>query len=292
MNRRRGFTLTELLVSVSIILLLAGLISSAVSAARASAKVSATRATIEKLNQIIAQHYSTYASRAVAGGTTSALRASGIRRTISAELPDSWDDVQRVASGTVPVVPLVPAAGSFPNSSVQRAYASLWNSLPSAQTDISDPAYVGKQFGDAECLFMIVMRGGIADCLDCGGLRTSEVGDTDGDGMPEFLDAWGNPIRYVLWPAGLQLPASGGVNFFSTDIPFLAAPSGRVMRPLIFSGGPDRTNSINVNGGANLDLGLNCGDPTNATLATFGGLNGSPDGRGDNITNLDAGARQ
>ena len=288
MNRRRGFTLTELLVSVSIILLLAGLISSAVSAARASAKVSATRATIEKLNQIIAQHYSTYASRAVAGGTTSALRASGIRRTISAELPDSWDDVQRVASGTVPVVPSVPAAGMFPNSSVQRAYAAMWNALPPATT----AATLGSLNEDAECLFMIVMRGGIADCLDCGGLRTSEVGDTDGDGMPEFLDAWGNPIRYVLWPAGLQLPASGGVNFFSTDIPFLAAPSGRVMRPLIFSGGPDRTNSINVNGGANLDLGLNCGDPTNATLATFGGLNGSPDGRGDNITNLDAEARQ
>ncbi len=27
-----------------------------------------------------------------------------------------------------------------------------------------------------------------------------EVGDTDGDGLPEFLDAWGQPLRFYRWP--------------------------------------------------------------------------------------------
>lgn len=32
--------------------------------------------------------------------------------------------------------------------------------------------------------------------------RPTEIGDTDGDGYPEFLDAWGRPIRWLRWPAG------------------------------------------------------------------------------------------
>ncbi|HEX8203912.1 MAG TPA: hypothetical protein VF590_25780, partial [Isosphaeraceae bacterium] len=27
-----------------------------------------------------------------------------------------------------------------------------------------------------------------------------EVGDTDGDGLPEFLDAWGKPLQFYRWP--------------------------------------------------------------------------------------------
>jgi hypothetical protein len=30
-----------------------------------------------------------------------------------------------------------------------------------------------------------------------------EVADTDGDGLPEFIDAWGSPLRYYRWPTRL-----------------------------------------------------------------------------------------
>jgi hypothetical protein len=33
-------------------------------------------------------------------------------------------------------------------------------------------------------------------------LREDEIGDLDGDGMPEILDAWGRPIAFLRWPAG------------------------------------------------------------------------------------------
>jgi hypothetical protein len=29
-----------------------------------------------------------------------------------------------------------------------------------------------------------------------------EIGDVDADGMPEFLDGWGQPISWLRWPAG------------------------------------------------------------------------------------------
>ena len=48
----------------------------------------------------------------------------------------------------------------------------------------------------AECLYMIVMlstpdaRSQFSD---------SEIGDTDNNGFPEFLDGWGNPIFFLRW---------------------------------------------------------------------------------------------
>lgn len=34
----------------------------------------------------------------------------------------------------------------------------------------------------------------------------SEVADTDNDGLPEFIDAWGNPLRFYRWPTRLVDP--------------------------------------------------------------------------------------
>lgn len=35
---------------------------------------------------------------------------------------------------------------------------------------------------------------------------TREVADTDNDGLPEFIDGWGNPLRYYRWPTRLFKP--------------------------------------------------------------------------------------
>ena len=278
--RRPAFSLVELLVVVSIMLLLMGMVAAAVSAARATQKRQATQSLIAKLDAIVQQQFASYASRSVpasalAGPNKSAARAVYLRKLASAELPDNWADVQTVANGTAGVTDTAP----------QQAYTRTF----ATGTPTSD-------YADAECLFMIVMQGGIADCLDCGELGSSSKGDTDGDGFFEFLDAWGQPIRYVLWPAGLELPPGSG-RFFSTTAPFTsgsaAAAKGGTMRPLIFSSGPDLTNSVLVNAGGSLALGAACGDPANGTVATFGGGDGAaPDGRADNITNFDAEAKK
>ena len=181
---RPAFTLVELLVVVSIILLLMGLVGSAVSAARTSQKKQATQALIAKLDGVIQQHLSSYASRNLSSAATEALA--------KLELPDNWTDVGGTAT------------------SPQAAYASVRSSISTLTTGVN---------GDAECLFMIVMQGGVADCLDCAGLARSEMGDKDNDGALEFWDAWGEPIRYVRQPTAM--PTQGGK-----------------IRPLIYSGGP------------------------------------------------------
>ena len=62
---RAGFSLVELLVVMSIMVVLVGLVSAAVAGARSSQKKQATRLLISKLDAIVQQQMATYAARVV-----------------------------------------------------------------------------------------------------------------------------------------------------------------------------------------------------------------------------------
>lgn len=250
-----GFTLIELMVTAAIIMILVGVTASAAAAARGGQKRFKTAADIAKLDAVLQQHF-TWCQSLRLPGTGS--RAVLVSRRISADMPDNWTDVAYMAG----------RPGEF-TSGPQRAYAGIWKSLQTAgKTPTADVA-------DAECLYLIVMRGGLADCLACSELEGIGIGDTDGDGAMEFLDAWGSPLRFVLWPEAFELPP--GTAFFS---------GGAQTRPLIFSAGPDGKGTIAVNAGGNL--------PTKASgLGGFAAASGSSaDCRRDNITNFDAEAQR
>ena len=40
-----------------------------------------------------------------------------------------------------------------------------------------------------------------------GDLKGVEIVDTDGDGLMEIVDAWGQPLRFYRWPTCLFRPA-------------------------------------------------------------------------------------
>lgn len=229
-----GFSLTELLVAVSVILMLMALLAAAISSAKSSHRHLATESLITKLDGIIGAQYASYANLNVDASSAGG-RGESLRAIARGDLPDDWTIVAELAGklATDPATKLTPA---------QRAYTAIWNA-------VENKPLVMQSHSSAECLFMIVMQGGIADCLDCRGLR-SEIGDVDGDEMPEFLDAWGSPIEFVLWPSGLELPAGEGKRFFSKELPFDAVlpepgeAAGGLMRPLIVSAGPDRESGL------------------------------------------------
>jgi prepilin-type N-terminal cleavage/methylation domain-containing protein len=226
----RGFSLTELLVVMAIVLVLSSMAGAAISAASSSQKKLRTKALVGKLHAIVAAHYAKYGTQRVEAASGS-LRGQALRAIAQGDLPDDWTIVSGLATKS--------SADLTPH---QLAYAAVWNATANKQA-------VTQSNSGAECLFMIVMQGGIADCLDCRGLRI-EIGDQDGDGMPEFLDAWGSPLRLILWPSDLQLPPGSGKRFFSTVLPFDAfVPTiddsiGGLMRPLIVSAGPDRLDGL------------------------------------------------
>lgn len=267
---RRAFTLVELLVVVTIILVLMGLIGAAVSGARGSQKKLATQGLIAKLDGVIQQQFATYAGRDVVAASPAA-RAVELRRQVTGDLPDRWVDVKYMADN----------AAKF-TSPHQQTYIAVWNSMTTKPT---------ADYAGAECLFMIVMRGGIANCLDCGDLAGSSIGDKDEDGAFEFWDAWGNPIGYILWPGDLQLPADSGTKFFSASPPFAPGATGRTLRPLIYSAGADGEYGFERNGETgNLTADASsCGNPAVAPTST----SAAPlAGASDNLTNFDAEAKQ
>ncbi len=56
----------------------------------------------------------------------------------------------------------------------------------------------------AECLYLILTTGMTDESFGRNQFFESEVGDTDGDGMLEFVDAWGNPIQFFRWAPGFS----------------------------------------------------------------------------------------
>ncbi len=43
-------------------------------------------------------------------------------------------------------------------------------------------------------------RGPLGSVFNADDFTDKEVQDTDGDGLPEFVDAWGNPLQFFRWP--------------------------------------------------------------------------------------------
>jgi prepilin-type N-terminal cleavage/methylation domain-containing protein len=54
----------------------------------------------------------------------------------------------------------------------------------------------------SELLYLIVASSQYAGSPALENFRASEIGDSDEDGLLEFIDAWGNAIHWIRWPAG------------------------------------------------------------------------------------------
>jgi hypothetical protein len=94
----------------------------------------------------------------------------------------------------------------------------------------------------------------------------NSIGDTDGDGAPEFLDGWGNPINFLRWAPGFDSQIQLNANTLGTppnpprsanptwtsaaagdhdpyDM-YRVDPAAFRLVPLIYSAGGDETYSI------------------------------------------------
>jgi len=233
---RQGFTLIELLVVVVIIALLASIVLGALSAAQELARQQRTKATIAKLDSVIMRKYDAYFTRRVPistqGMTTqqaAQLRLDAIRDLMRMELPDWPTDVTN------------PPATGIATPALAVRYAQ--SPLPGA----------GSPFAPAEMLYLIVSIGSAKDIQL---FNQSEIGDTDEDGCPEFIDGWGRPIMFLRWAPGF-IPANGAHGIQTGDAvndhdPFdvlKLEPAAFHLTPLIYSGGPDREYGLSTGQG-------------------------------------------
>jgi prepilin-type N-terminal cleavage/methylation domain-containing protein len=193
-RQRRAFTVMELLIVIMIIGLLVGLSIAAYVGAAEQARASRTRAIVNKLDQLITAKYDSYLTRRLPIRTTGlspqiagAYRLNGLHELMRMELPDRVIDVTTAPQdidprGTVTYTLTQPA--------LHRAYQRKVNASWTAS------------FQGSECLYLIVstMQDGDKNAIDF--FSPDELGDTDGDGMIEILDGWGNPIEFLRWAPG------------------------------------------------------------------------------------------
>lgn len=64
----------------------------------------------------------------------------------------------------------------------------------------------------AEMLYLILTAGDVLGVPPVGSdeFSSSEVRDTDGDGLLEFVDGWGRPLRFYRWPTRLLMCGDDG----------------------------------------------------------------------------------
>ncbi len=219
---RGGFTLIELLITISIIALMASMLGIAVYSAQETAKEAKTRQLIAKLDAIIKNRWEQYRTRRVpvsipAPDTTNAtnykawklnvalLKMYALRDLMRMELPDRWKDVTNV-----PVAPITFNAASNNPQSFLAAPQLPGRPFLKRICDMSRPRENQIDLRPqtimqgAECLYLIVMAA-LAEEGDAREVfRPSDIQDTDGDSIPEFVDAWGKPIKFLRWAPGFQ----------------------------------------------------------------------------------------
>lgn len=271
-TRRAGFTLLELLVVLTILVMLAGLTAGAVFQAQQIAAGNATTSTIRRVNTRLMFHWEQYRHRRVP-----VIRVSGSRvdrRNLASdrllalwdlqrmELPQRMDDI---STGK-----LAPSLAQPP--AISRSYYARVNNLT-----------LDGRFEPAECLYLIMTVGLGGDGLAAGDMADGSVADNDNDGAPEIVDGWGTPLLFYRWAPGfvsdLQPSAQpyGNANYGTNPdrgtiqsqnnmmIPDLSpdplnplglVPSGMdtsvqrnyALVPLVVSAGPDKTFNLSLTG--------------------------------------------
>lgn len=208
---RRAVTLIELLITMTIMAIIAAAILGTAAAAIEGAREKRTQTLITKIHTLVMEHIATYETRRVevaapivgaidswvASAATPAdlsarntargqmladARLLTLRELMKKEMPDRWEDVTHVPVMLVQAPPL--AQNYF------RRYQQI-SSHPELNTHAA-----------AECLYMFVMA-----ATGDGEARTlfakQDIADTDGDGAPEFVDGWGRPIGWMRWAPGV-----------------------------------------------------------------------------------------
>ncbi|MFN3158091.1 MAG: prepilin-type N-terminal cleavage/methylation domain-containing protein [Rubinisphaera brasiliensis] len=196
-----GFTLIEVLVAVGLIVLLAGLLLATMRGVLGNAKESSTRVTLKKIQEILEQRATEF--------NIAESNAPASRRQEPCLPVDADSGLKSI----------VERKRKFREAFPQR-YQDLYDAFGNRTRlgQVFDVKYLSKapsgvdetNLDSAELLYLVVNEGTAhgSEATDSDQFGAQEVTDTDGDSFPEFVDAWGQPLRFYRWPTRLIRPGT------------------------------------------------------------------------------------
>lgn len=233
-RRRSGFSLTELLLVISVLAILGGLSLSLIRGARYDANAGRTETQIRRIEQFLNMHLEEYLVRVLP------YRMNWIRPDQGNPTQDS-NFVQRTAvrnrmlveflRGEMPCLQAqvsdpssLPTANNFVSAQFAADFGNYWydrdgdsppafdageelvadlRNHPTALVNRMARKLQGSggwtaEFEGAECLYEILNSHNDAYTSGLDALFADEIGDLDNDGRKEVLDAWGVPLVFVV----------------------------------------------------------------------------------------------
>jgi len=223
-RRRIAFTLIEILVVVAIIGILAVLVVGGVMKVTQGQRLGNTRTMIKTIDKTLKEHWAYVVKEAqketgldvpfqamnnVFGPDLTAgerNRIIWIKLRLMEAFPISYADVASPYPYTANTTGIIPGNMRKYNSTYVKLLGGKANDNKGGATESS------------ACLLMAlsVMRGGTSLNIDA--LGASYVADSDGDGLKEFVDGWGNPLTFFRFPTdNAQLQNSYPGTTFPAD---------------------------------------------------------------------------
>ena len=165
-----GFTLVELLVVIIIIALLSALLLGALRAGGIRAKEDSARSFVVRISDSLMELFEELDDQGFTGNVV------GPSYAVRWQIPVTRFDALYPPGGN----PIAPFGSTY------RSYAQSISA--------------GSATESAECLYMIMTQTGyFADFVET--LHATQVADTGGNGLNEFIDPWGTAIRLEFFPA-------------------------------------------------------------------------------------------
>jgi prepilin-type N-terminal cleavage/methylation domain-containing protein len=229
-GRRRGFTLVELLVVIAIIAVLGALAAYAVLVMLGRQQGRNTESTIKTLNKLLQARWSSVIAEArkeapspqvlaLAGADRERAQVIWVKVRLAEAFPIAYKEMNPADPTTIVNMYIAPSGRI-------KSYFTKYRAMVQ-----------GKLPGPSESSACLLMA--LKTLQTDGGVSFEDqikyaIADTNGDGMNELVDAWGNPLAFYRFPwnnADLQAanPAAPGSRNFKFSDPI--DTGGTLMNP-------------------------------------------------------------